>query len=350
MNPALKQAKTNFAHVHENPQIAANAPVAVHEAAEALQRAENAWRADREEAEVNHLAYLAEQRTAIAHAVAQEKIAEEKAQQLAEQRDRILLQARTREAQEAKREAQERARQAEQARSLAHTRALQAQKAQLGEQARAREAELARQEAEQRAKEAELARRRAEDRAQELQQAQEQLAVKVREAEQEREKAQATAKRVDQLEKQLSQFKARETERGLELTLSGVLFEFDKAALKPGALRGLSPLVDFLKSNPDRHVTLEGHTDSVGSDDYNSRLSRRRAEAVEDYLVDRGISGERIDARGLGEQYPVASNDTQAGRLENRRVEIIIAEEPARTAAQADKSTFDRPSRKSAVR
>jgi OmpA-OmpF porin, OOP family len=113
----------------------------------------------------------------------------------------------------------------------------------------------------------------------------------------------------------------------LELTLSDVLFEFDKADLKPGALRGLSPLIAFAKENPDVKIVLEGHTDSVGSDSYNLKLSQERAEAVQDFLLKNGLAAASLTARGLGESYPVATNDTAAGRQQNRRVQIIVTNE-----------------------
>ena len=131
-------------------------------------------------------------------------------------------------------------------------------------------------------------------------------------AEQARQNEQEALARTKQLEQQLSDLKARQTERGLELTLSGVLFELDKANLTPGAVRSLGPLVTFLRENPDRTVAIEGHTDSLGSDAYNQQLSQRRAEAVRDFLVHNGIASDRITARHMGESYPVASNDTEA--------------------------------------
>jgi len=305
-NASLVQAQADYLALRQDPQVTTNAPVALHEAALALNRAERSWDEHRNQAEVDHLAYIAEQRIAIARKAAQEKIAQDEAQRLAQERDRVVLEARTREAERARQQAEASARQAEEARRLAQTRALEAQQAQLGEQARVREAELARLESEKRAREAEAARQQ---------------------ADQERQKAEARAERIRVLEQQLTEFKARETERGLELTLSGVLFEFDKASLKPGALHGLAPLVEFLKANPDREVVLEGHTDSIGNNEYNVRLSQHRAEAVRDYLAQNGIDARRITARGLGEQYPVASNNSEAGRLQNRRVEIIISNE-----------------------
>jgi OmpA-OmpF porin, OOP family len=153
-------------------------------------------------------------------------------------------------------------------------------------------------------------------------------------AEQARQKEQEALARTKQLEQRLADLKARQTDRGLELTLSDVLFEFDKANLTPGALRSLAPLVTFLRENPDRTISIEGHTDSLGSDAYNQQLSQHRAEAVRDFLVQSGISADRITARGMGKSYPVASNATEAGRQQNRRVEMVISNQEQRTTQQ----------------
>ena len=124
---------------------------------------------------------------------------------------------------------------------------------------------------------------------------------------------------------QALQANVKQTERGLVLTLGDVLFEVDQADLKPGAVRNLQPLISFLKENSSRGVTIEGHTDSVGSDAYNLTLSQRRADAVRRLLIANGIAADRVTARGLGEAYPVASNETKQGQLMNRRVEVVIS-------------------------
>src|SRR5690606_21166040 len=116
----------------------------------------------------------------------------------------------------------------------------------------------------------------------------------------------------------------KQTERGLVMTLSGIVFETDKAALKPGAMDNIDRLAKFLKQHPERTVRIEGHTDSTGSAEHNLELSRQRAEAVRDELVARGISRDRIQTIGRGETTPIASNQTAAGRQLNRRVEIVI--------------------------
>ncbi|MDQ3013660.1 MAG: OmpA family protein [Acidobacteriota bacterium] len=122
----------------------------------------------------------------------------------------------------------------------------------------------------------------------------------------------------------------RREARGLIVNLSDVLFDTGKATLKPGAREKLSKLAGILSAYPGAYqIEIEGHTDSVGSDESNLNLSRGRAESVRDYMVQNGIKSERvIAARGFGESKPVADNDSPAGRQVNRRVEIIIADQP----------------------
>jgi outer membrane protein OmpA-like peptidoglycan-associated protein len=131
---------------------------------------------------------------------------------------------------------------------------------------------------------------------------------------------------------ELQELQAKKTERGMVMTLNDVLFDTGQATLKPGADRALDRLAQYLKDSPGTHVIIEGHTDSVGTDDYNLGLSQRRAQAVSDALRSRGVSTDRIDTKGLGKAYPVASNETQAGRQQNRRVEIVFSDESGRFA------------------
>lgn len=118
------------------------------------------------------------------------------------------------------------------------------------------------------------------------------------------------------------------TETDLEVRVelpADVLFDFDKADLRPDATQALTHLATLIRGYPTGRVELEGHTDSKGDDAYNQRLSQRRAEAVERWLVEReGIEGARLATRGWGEKRPVASNDDDAGRQKNRRVEVVI--------------------------
>jgi outer membrane protein OmpA-like peptidoglycan-associated protein len=120
----------------------------------------------------------------------------------------------------------------------------------------------------------------------------------------------------------------RREARGLIVSLSDVLFDFNRASLKPGAREKLSKLAGILLAYPGSfHIEIEGHTDSVGTHVYNERLSQGRAESVRDYIQQAGIPGERVTRlTGFGETQPVASNDTAAGRQMNRRVEIVITD------------------------
>jgi outer membrane protein OmpA-like peptidoglycan-associated protein len=121
---------------------------------------------------------------------------------------------------------------------------------------------------------------------------------------------------------------ARREARGLIVNLSDVLFDFNKATLKSGAREKLNRLAGILLAYPGQyHIEIEGHTDSVGSDDYNLKLSQERAESVRECLQEAAIAADRIVAtRGLGKASPVASNDTATGRQLNRRVELVITD------------------------
>ena len=128
------------------------------------------------------------------------------------------------------------------------------------------------------------------------------------------------------LQQEIAAMHARQTDRGIVLTLGDVLFATGRSDLKPGAVLDLDRLAAFLQRYPDRSAVVEGHTDAVGGDDYNQRLSQRRADAVRAYLLRMGIDPSRVTATGLGESAPVAPNDSAAGRQQNRRVEIIVTD------------------------
>jgi outer membrane protein OmpA-like peptidoglycan-associated protein len=136
--------------------------------------------------------------------------------------------------------------------------------------------------------------------------------------------AASRAARLD-LERQIAELNARETDRGLVVTLGDLLFATGKSELTGGAGPNLDKLAAFLGEYPDRTVLIEGHTDSVGSEESNYFLSQRRAESVRSYLVNRGVQANRLTTAGLGQGSPVASNDTATGRQQNRRVEVIIS-------------------------
>jgi len=162
---------------------------------------------------------------------------------------------------------------------------------------------------------AELARENADRAAQEAAIAEEQAA---------RVRHKPSSSRIAELERELAELRTQETDHGLVLTLGDVLFAPNQDELTPDAMRKLYALVTILKEQPRRNIRIEGYTDSSGTESYNLDLSQRRADAVRDYLIDHGISPNRIIARGYGEVDPVASNATMAGRRENRRVEVIV--------------------------
>ena len=107
-------------------------------------------------------------------------------------------------------------------------------------------------------------------------------------------------------------------------TVGEAYFDFDKAELKPTAEDVLREAVKTVKDNPDVHVVVEGHTDSIGAEQYNLRLSEQRAEAVKRYLVRQGVDSSRVTTRGYGESRPIADNHTREGRAKNRRAEIVV--------------------------
>ncbi len=255
-NPLLKEAKNHFHEAENDSTIVMNAPVALKEAEEALQESERLWEEKADKELVDHHAYIAKQKVAIARETAELNAAQDEVERAESQRQQVLIEARKAEAIAAEKRAEEALSQAEKER-----------------------------------REAEKARKRAEE----------------------------LAERVNKLE-------AERTERGLVLTLGDVLFDFDKATLKSGGERAVEKLAQFMEEYPNRNVMIEGFTDTVGPANYNEKLSRQRANSVRQALLNKGISSSRIQIRGYGEKYPVASNNTEAGRQQNRRVEVIISD------------------------
>ena len=141
--------------------------------------------------------------------------------------------------------------------------------------------------------------------------------------------AQAEADKVQLRAQLLSQFNAvlqtRDTARGLIVNMSDVLFDTGKYSLRPLAREKLAKVAGIVSGHPGLSLAVEGHTDSVGTDDYNQRLSEQRGGAVRDYLTHEGMAAGSVTSRGFGKADPVASNDTSQGRQQNRRVEIVIS-------------------------
>lgn len=124
----------------------------------------------------------------------------------------------------------------------------------------------------------------------------------------------------------INDLNAKKTERGFMITLGDVLFRTNKAQLEPGGMRNVEKLSSFLNQYPNYKVLIEGYTDSTGRHEYNQELSERRADSVRRALVDMGVSGDRIQAEGYADDYPVASNATASNRQLNRRVEIVLSD------------------------
>ncbi len=108
------------------------------------------------------------------------------------------------------------------------------------------------------------------------------------------------------------------------IILDDVLFDFDKSNIKPEAAAILDRLVTFMNENKDKKVSLSGHTDSIGTEAYNQALSERRVNSVRDYIVKKGVAGNRVSGQGFGESKPIADNKTREGRAKNRRVEVKV--------------------------
>jgi outer membrane protein OmpA-like peptidoglycan-associated protein len=155
---------------------------------------------------------------------------------------------------------------------------------------------------------------------------QEKLAAAKAAAESSRDQAEKDAQALrDRLKEQLNRvLETQDSARGLIVNMSDVLFDIDRATLKPGAKEKLAKVSGILLAYPSLHLTVEGHTDSTGSDEYNQKLSERRADSVREYLVTNGIPDTNVESHGYGKTRPVATNDTAAGRQQNRRVELVV--------------------------
>ena len=303
----LRNAEDFLNHSHERKRSETNAR-------EATQMAEDAriitYRRIREEQLANERAEAAKRQ---ADAQAQAQQAAEQAR--LEQQRREQAEAERLAAEQAKREAEQAAAAAAQERASAEAAkaaALQQQQALAAEAERAR---IAAQQADAQRQEADRLRQQAEA-----------------------EKAQLRERLRQQLNLILE---TRETARGLIVNISDVLFDFNKYTLKPGAREKMAKVAGILLAYPGLKIRIEGHTDSIGSDEYNLKLSQQRADAVRDYLVAQSVPAQSVSAVGLGKADPVASNDTAAGRQQNRRVELVVSGEPI--GVQDTAPTTDQP-------
>ena len=273
----LERAQEAYLQAESDPSVQAYASVRLAEAQKALQDAQQAKHSD----EMLHLSYLAERKAQIALVTGATGKTEQRTEQLRKETSEVLLQKRDRELKVARSETDTKAREADQWRRLAEARAK--------DDAKARDA------------------RPTED-------------AEAKALEAERAKAAALAN-------ELASLKAQHTDRGLVLTVGDVLFAPGKADVGPGAQRSIDKLAEFLRTYPKRNVLIEGHTDNLGNEDFNIKLSQQRADSVRDLLIARGVSPQRIRTKGYGPKFPVVDNESAAGRQQNRRVEVLVLNE-----------------------
>ncbi len=309
-NTALEEARSVYSSARTNPQVTRLAPLELQKAGDSLNKADAALSKGEGDVTVNQLAYLTKQQVAIAQETAKRKAAEQAVIDASAQRDQVRLAARTAEADAAKRQV---------AKSQAEVDEARRQAAMAQENADRQAAALAAANAQAQRDEALIAARQAE-----AEEARRQAELARQSAEQQ---AAAYQARIAEQEQQLKELDAKQTPRGMVITLGDVLFAVNRAELSAGGVRNVQKLADFLNQYPQRKVLIEGHTDSTGSRSINQPLSERRADAVRSALAGMGISGDRIETRGYAETYPVASNNTAAGRQLNRRVEIILSDD-----------------------
>jgi outer membrane protein OmpA-like peptidoglycan-associated protein len=264
----LDQTRSDYLDAQRNPNIAKYAAVEMQQAGIAMDQANSAAADSGSDEKIDKLAYLAQQKIALAQEVAKQKSAEASIASATHERDRMRLESRTNEANQANRDAE------------------QSQLAAQAAQARTADAQM------------------------------------------KMEEAQA---RTAQLETQLAGMSAQKTERGMVITLGDVLFGTDLTRLTADGMRTVQKLADVLQKNPQRAVLIEGFTDSTGSAAHNQDLSERRAAAVRTALIDLGVPQEQVAIHGYGQAYPVAANDATHKQL-NRRVEIIVSDASGKIA------------------
>jgi outer membrane protein OmpA-like peptidoglycan-associated protein len=309
----------NAVRISRNAAADKYAPASQSKAEQQLKTAEDAYRQKRDRKVVEAAARDAVQTAEEGRVMAVKAKAEEDAQA------RIAADKQAAEQREAKARADavaeaERRQAADEARAQAEAAKAEAVRLQQEAEKAAAEAAKAKEEAEQ-ARAAALAEQQA---AQKQKQAAEAEAEKARQAaaKAEAEKADLRAQLLNQLN---SILQTQDSARGLIVQMSDVLFDTGSATLKTGAREKLAKISGILLAHPGLALQIEGHTDSVGSDEFNQQLSERRADSVRDFLAEQGVPASSINARGFGKTQPVASNDTAEGRQRNRRVELVVS-------------------------
>jgi len=297
---ALERIRNQLSELQSDTELAGYAQLALGEAERAVRAAESATG---NETQRIHLVYMADRRIQIARAAAQREKMEDDLAELRLEHSRLLVKASQLETERARMEA-------DQARMMS--------------QATAEDAERARMEAESamtREEESALRARRAREEAEQAKALAESSAQAASLAKRE---ANLASEQAQSLRRQLDNLQLRETESGVVVTLGDVLFETGQTELKPDAVSSLAEVVDLLQSEPEKKIRIEGHTDAVGEASTNLGLSQQRADSVQKTLVDLGVEAARITSVGMGEDFPIATNDTEEGRNKNRRVDVIL--------------------------
>jgi outer membrane protein OmpA-like peptidoglycan-associated protein len=267
----LDQTRNDYRMLQSNPMTATYAPLEAKQAGDALTLANGAADQRASQEKIDQLAYLAQQKIALTQEAIKQKSAEAEIAQAGKDRDQMLLDQRTAEADRSKLNAK-------------------------------------------------IARNEASD-------AKRNTQVALNEAANAKQGAIEAQAHSAQLEAQLSALAAKKTAHGIVITLGDVLFGTDLARLNVDGMRSAQKLVTLLQDNPQRTVLVEGFTDSTGSAAHNQDLSERRANAVRSALVDMGVAQQRIAVHGYGEELPVAANNSAANRQLNRRVEIVLSDD-----------------------
>lgn len=313
----LEQARTAYAQAKANPMVESYSMKTLLGAEKALQEAEQANKKANSPnpvdptkgfdagdkklifSEISRLAYMAERKSQTAVALAEGVAARNEIVKLGKEKAEVQLLKSQMEQKLLQQDLNEKGAALERARQQLASASSEAERARILADIQTKEAELAKAQAEARAREAD------------------------------KERAEIAL-----LMKELSELQGQLTDRGIVLTIGDVLFATAKSDLNAGAQSSMDKIAEFLHKKQSRNLLVEGHTDSVGNDEYNQRLSEQRAAAVKSALVDRGIAVERIVTIGYGKKHPLASNADAAGKQQNRRVEAIILNEGVKPESQ----------------
>lgn len=300
---ALEQIRNQLNELQSNTELSGYAPLALREAERATRAAESTTGNDTQR---NHLLYMADRSIQIARAAAQREKMESELEQLRLEHSRLLVRASQLETEQARQEA-------DQARMMSQASAEDAERARMEADSAMTQEEQSAMNARQAREEANQAKALAESSA---------LAASLAKKE-----ANLASEQAQSLRRQLENLQLRQTESGVVVTLGDVLFETGQAELKTDAVSSLSEVVDLLQSEPEKKIRIEGHTDAVGEASTNLQLSQQRADSVLRTLVDLGVDVSRVTTVGMGEDFPIATNETADGRSKNRRVDVILLDD-----------------------